>query len=333
MPPLVSVIVTTYNHERYIAAAIQSVVDQTYRDYELIVVDDGSTDSTCDRVLAFPDDIHLVRQKNQGVAASRNTGIGHARGQLLAFLDGDDLWEPDKLAHQVAAARSRPRSGLIVVDGVQFSEDMILHETLFSPQVATLLGGCDSVTLRCYERLLHGNLISTTSQVLVPRAVLDEFGLSDPQLPIASDWDLYIRIAASYDITFLQKKLVRWRYLETSASGPEHLRPFRWAKDDIAILKKHRRSAPPEYRPLIRTLLTQKLTETADQTYWYGRQSDAAWARRHLLTLLRQNPSSPAVAVFLLAMCLPRPVVRFVARILPAAIRRRSLTRQPDHHS
>jgi glycosyltransferase involved in cell wall biosynthesis len=197
MPPLVSVIVTAYNHERYIAAAIQSVIDQTYHDYELIVVDDGSTDGTSDRVLAFADDILLVRQENQGIAASRNTGIRHARGQLLAFLDGDDLWEPDKLAHHVAAAKSRPRSGLIVADGVQFSGDTILHGSLFPPQVATLFGGCDSVTLRCYERLLRGNLISTTSQVLIPRAVLDDVGLSDPRLSIASDWDLYIRIAAS----------------------------------------------------------------------------------------------------------------------------------------
>lgn len=333
MPPPVSVIVTTYNHERYIAAAIQSVLDQTYQDYELIVVDDGSTDDTGDRVLAVSDDIYLIRQRNQGVAASRNTGIRHARGQFLAFLDGDDLWEPDKLAHQIAAAQSRPRSGLIVANGVQFSGNLILQESLFPPQVVGLLGGRESVTLSCYERLLHGNLIYTTSQVLVPRAVFDESGLSDPQLPIASDWDLYIRIAASYDITFLQKSLVRWRYLETSASGPEYLRRFRWASDEIAILKKHRRSAPPEYRALIQTLLAEKVTETADQMYWYGRQTRAAWARRHLLALLRQNPSSLEVAVLLLAMCLPRPVVHFAGRMLPASIRRRSLTRESERHS
>jgi glycosyltransferase involved in cell wall biosynthesis len=326
MPPPVSVIVTTYNHERYIAAAIQSVLDQTYRDYELIVVEDGSTDSTADQLLAFSDRIHLVRQKNQGVAASRNAGIRCARGQLLAFLDGDDLWEAEKLAHQVAAARSRPRSGLIVVGGVQFSGDMILHESLFPPQVAALLRGCDSVTLSCYERLLHDNLIFTTSQVLVPRAVLDRVGLSDARFPIASDWDLYLRIAASYDITFLQKSLVRWRYLQTSASGPEQLRGFRWARDHIAILKKHRRSALPQYRPLVEAVLTEKLAEAADRTYWYGRQSDAAWARRHLLTLLRQNPSSPTVAALLFALCLPRPVVHVVGRILRAASRSSSFT-------
>jgi glycosyltransferase involved in cell wall biosynthesis len=335
MPELVSVIVTTYNHERYIAAAIQSVLDQTYRDYEVIVVDDGSTDSTGDRVLAFRHSIQLVRQENQGVAASRNTGIRHARGHFLAFLDGDDLWEPDKLTHQVAAARSYPRSGLIAVNGVHFSGDTILHNSLFPPPVTTLLGSSasDSVTLNCYERLLERNLIPTTSQVLIPRAVLEQVGLSDPRLPLASDWDLYIRIAASFEFTFVRTSLVRWRYLETSASGSEQLRPLRWAKDHIDILRKHRRSAPVEYRSLIRTLLKQKLRETAEQTYQYGRQSNAAWARRHLLALLRQNRFSPVTAVFLVALCLPRPFVHLAGRAVRAAIRRRSRTQQSEHHS
>jgi GT2 family glycosyltransferase len=316
MPPLVSVIVTTYNHERYIAAAIQSVLDQTFQDYEVIVVDDGSSDSTGDRILPFADRIRLIRQENQGVAASRNTGIRRANGRLLAFLDGDDLWHPDKLTHQVAAARAHPRSGAIVVDGGQFSEATTLHDSLFPAQVSLLLGDDRSVTLACYERFLHHNLISTTSQVLVPRAVLDDVGFGDARFPLASDWDLYLRIAASYDITFLRDSLVRWRYLATSASGPEDQRRLRWAADHIAILKKHRRTAHGQYRPLLRDLLAQKLAETADQTYWYGRQTDAVWARRHMLILLRENPTCPAVAVFLLALCLPWSVVRFARRML-----------------
>jgi glycosyltransferase involved in cell wall biosynthesis len=324
MTPRVSVIVTAFNHERYIRDAIQSVLDQTYHDYEVIVVDDGSTDATAERVSAFSDRVFLVRQENQGVAGSRNTGIGRARGQLLAFLDGDDVWEPDKLAHQVGAAERHPGSGLIAVDGVQFSGSTILYGSLFFPSVAAMLDGRESVTLRCYERLLGGNLISSTSQVLIPRAVLADVGLSDRRLPISSDWDLYIRIAASYDITFLQKKLVRWRYLQTSASGPEQLRPLRWAVDHLAILKKHLRRAPREYRPLIRGLLKQKLAETADQTYWYGRQVDQVWARRQLRTLLRQHPFSLTLAGFLLASYLPRPLVRLVGRSLRARIRRPS---------
>ena len=185
----------------------------------------------------------------------------------------------------------------------------------------------------CYECLLHRNLIYTTSQALVPRAVLQDVGLTDPRFPLGSDWDLYIRIAASYDVTFLRRSLVRWRYVDNSASGPAQLRPLRWAKDHIAILKKHQRCAPSKYRPLIRTLLSQKLHETADQTYWYGRQSDAVWARRHLLALLRQNLSSPSPAIFLLALCLPRRLVHLMGRAFRPGNRRPSLTGAPDHHS
>ena len=324
MTPRVSVIVTAFNHERYITDAIQSVLDQTYLDYEIIVVDDGSSDATADRVSAFSGQVLLVRQENQGVAGSRNTGVQRARGELLAFLDGDDVWEPDKLAHQVAAADSHPRSGLIVVDGVHFSGPTTLYESLFFPHVTALLDGRESVTLRCYERLLRGNLISSTSQILIPRAVLADVGFSDRRLPVSSDWDLYIRIAASYDITFLHKKLVRWRYLPTSASGPEQLRPLRWAVDHLGILKKHLRWAPSEYRPLIRVLLKQKLAETADQTYWYGRQFDRTYARGQLRALLRQHPFSPTLAGFLLASYLPRPLVRLVGRTLRATTRRPS---------
>src|SRR5258705_8394034 len=121
MAPLVSVVVTTYNHAPYILAALQSVLDQTWRDYELLVVDDGSTDGTLDQISRCRGPISLIAQKGRGVAGSRNTGIRQARGELLAFLDGDDLWEPDKLAHQVAAAQEHPDAGLTAVNGVQFS--------------------------------------------------------------------------------------------------------------------------------------------------------------------------------------------------------------------
>ena len=268
------------------------------------------------------------------MAASRNTGVRHASGTLLAFLDGDDLWQREKLAHHVTAANKHPRSGLIVVDGVKFTGPTVLLESLYPPYVAALFEGRESVTLRCYERLLRINLIATTSQILIPRAVLDDVGFSDPRLPVSSDWDLYIRIAASYDITFLAKNLVGWRYLETSASGPEGLRPLRWGLDQIAILEKHLRCAPREFRPLIRGLLAEALTETAHQTYCYGRESNAAWARRHLLGILRRHPFSAVPAACLLALCLPHPLVRLTRRTVRATIGRPSnASPQPDRRS
>jgi glycosyltransferase involved in cell wall biosynthesis len=313
MPPRVSVIVTTYNHEAFIAEAVQSVLGQTYTDYEVIVVDDGSVDGTLEQISRFGQKVSLLRQPNQGVAASRNTGIRHARGELVAFLDGDDLWEPEKLECQVAAAGDHPASGLIAVDGVKFSGPSILQLSLLAPSVTALLSGRNSVTLRCYEQLLRQNLISTTSQVMVPRCVFDVVGLSDSAFPLASDYDLYIRIAARYEMTFVGRPLTRWRYLHTSASGPEELRLLRWAADEIAILKKHLGCAPPTYRPLIRALLREELLGAASIAYY---QADRALARRYLVALLLSNPTSPIPVSFLVGLYAPRVVTRVVGQTL-----------------
>ncbi len=321
MPPRVSVIITTYNHEAVIAEAVQSVLGQSYRDYELIVVDDGSVDGTREQVSRFDETVRLIHQPNQGVAASRNTGIHHARGELLAFLDGDDFWEPDKLECQVAAAAAHPASGLIAVDGVQFSGPAILLESLLAPSVSGLLAGRNSVTLRCYEQLLRENLICTTSQVMVPRYVFDAVGLSDSAFPVSSDRDLYIRIAAHYEMTFVGRRLTRWRYLQTSASGPEELRGLRWAADNIAVLRKHLRCALPTYHSLIRAILRRELLEAASTAYYHGVQTDRALARRYLATLLRKNLPSFIPIPFLVALYTPRSVRRAIGTTLRRLLR------------
>ena len=316
MPARVSVIITTYNHEAFIADAVQSVLSQSYADYELIVVDDGSADGTLEQLSRFGETIRLIRQPNQGVAASRNTGIQHARGELLAFLDGDDVWEPDKLEWQVAAAAAHPASGLIAVDGVQFSGPAVLHQSLLAPWVSGLLSDRRSVTLRCYEQLLRQNPIWTTSQIMVPRHVFDVVGLSDSTFPLSSDWDLYIRIAARYEMTFVGRRLTRWRYLHTSASGPQELRGLRWAADDIAILRKHLRCALPAYRRLIRGALRREILTAASTAYYRGLESDRTMARRYLLALLRNNLPSLIPAPFLVGLYSPRLVTRFVGKTL-----------------
>jgi hypothetical protein len=215
----------------------------------------------------------------------------------------------------VQAAETNPGSGLVAVDGVQFSGDDIVYESLYPPDIRAQFTGGGPLTVACYEPFLRRNLISTTSQVLVPRQVLAEVGPADQSFPIANDWDLYLRIAAGHAVTFLPDKLVRWRYLPTSASGPEMIRPLRWAKDHVAILKKHQRLAPARYRPQIRALRTQKLRDTADATYWYGRQLDVGWARRHLWALARVHPLFPAPWAFLLALYLPRAIAHQTGRL------------------
>jgi glycosyltransferase involved in cell wall biosynthesis len=325
MPPRVSVIITTYNHEAFIAEAVQSVLDQTYGDYEILVIDDGSVDGTLGQIAPFGEMIRLICQANQGVAASRNTGIQYARGELLAFLDGDDVWEPDKLECQVAAAAAHPASGLIAVDGVQFSGPTVLRKSLLARSVTGLLSGRTSVTVRCYEEFLRGNLIWTTSQIMVPRYVFEAVGVSDTTFPVSSDRDLYIRIAARYEMTFVARRLTRWRYVSTSASGPQEVRGLRWAADDIAILRKHLRCAVSTYRPLIRALVRRELLMAASAAYYRGSESDRAMARRYLFALLVNNLPSLIPAPFLVGLYLPR----FVTRMVGKTVRRCRRLSQP----
>lgn len=111
--PLVSVIIPSYNAARYAAEAVASVLAQTYPRREIIFINDGSTDDTEEMLAPYLGKIRYVRQSNQGLSATRNRAIALARGELLAFLDADDVWRPEKLARQVYCLTENPRIGLV----------------------------------------------------------------------------------------------------------------------------------------------------------------------------------------------------------------------------
>jgi len=112
MDPLISVVIPTYNRAAYLGRALQSVFAQTFKDFEVIVVDDGSTDNTADIVNAWKDKIHYFYQKNQGRAVARNKGIELAKGKYIAWLDSDDEWYPDRLARQVPVMEKNADTGM-----------------------------------------------------------------------------------------------------------------------------------------------------------------------------------------------------------------------------
>lgn len=305
MKPSVSVVITTYNQAPYIVETVLSALSQTYTQREVIVVDDGSTDETAARLAPFRDRVVLVRQENQGVAASRNTGVRHAKGELIAFLDGDDLWDPDKLAVQVAAYEARPDTGLVAVDACTFGEEEVLRNSTL-PWRTTLSSFEGPVsTGRVYDDLLQRPFIATTSQVMIPARVLEAVGPSDGRFKFASDYDLYLRIASRYEMTFVRQVLTRWRYLPTSVSGPSQFRRFRYLAEDVAVLKKHLSMTTRTCRPLVRQIMQKKAFFASREAYYYGCAHDDSWCREYLMNLWFKDRSNLWPLIFYTALSSP----------------------------
>jgi glycosyltransferase involved in cell wall biosynthesis len=173
--PLVSVVLPVYNGARYVRAALASVFAQSYRPLEVIVVDDGSTDGTPAAVRAFPG-VRYVRQANRGAAAARNAALPLARGELVAFMDHDDLWTPDKLSVQVAYLAQHPSLAGVVA-----------HLRLFLSD-----GAAEAVGVR--EELLAGDQVGWCTPTLVARAwAFDRVGYFDESYRNGSDTDWFLR--------------------------------------------------------------------------------------------------------------------------------------------
>jgi glycosyltransferase involved in cell wall biosynthesis len=304
--PRVSIVVTTYNQAMYVDEAVESALSQSYANREVIVVDDGSTDGTIVVLERFGERITLIRQQNAGVAGSRNRGVRAAKGDLIAFLDGDDRWHRDKLSQQVEAFRRFPQAGLIACNARHVDTvGQILEDSLFPMAVHRLCQGERCILASCVANLIHENLIYSTSQVMIPRKIFDEVGVSDTTFPVASDYDLYLRIAYRFPIVFIVDALADWRYVPSGVSGPMALRRLRWSEDILAVLRKHTRLAPPAWRALLRETLVIETREAARRAYYYGRDRDAKWARTYLSRLLFSSRRL-VVAAYLTGVILPR---------------------------
>lgn len=200
--PDVSVVIPVYNQETYLGAAIDSVFAQTYQDFEVIVVDDGSTDRTPEVIASYGSRVRAVRQANAGNASAFNRGVGVARGRWVGWLGSDDMWEPTKLERQMDALRSRPDAGLIYTDVVTVdAEGRAMYTTKFP---------CPSERTACLRLLLRKNFINV-STALIRRDVFDAIGFFDEKDWLCADYDMWLRIAERYDILWVPEPLIRYR--------------------------------------------------------------------------------------------------------------------------
>jgi glycosyltransferase involved in cell wall biosynthesis len=210
MKPKVSVVIPAYNAASDLAATIESVLQQTFVDFELLIVNDGSTDDTEKLVRQYTardERIKLISQHNQGVATARNRGIQESSGDYIAFLDSDDLWMPNKLATHVQHLNSSPALGLSFAR-VEFMKDD-----------GSLTGQCSNLRLRNIrsEHLYRENLICTPSNAVIRRSVLEQVGGFNKCLSGYADIELFLRISCyGWKIEGLNQVLV---YYRISTSG------------------------------------------------------------------------------------------------------------------
>jgi glycosyltransferase involved in cell wall biosynthesis len=204
-----------YRGERYVAAAIQSALAQTYRSLELVIVNDGSPDNSAQKIARFlpHPKIRYIEQQNTGVAAARNTGIVAATGEFIGLLDQDDLWLPDKLARQVAYLDSHPEIGFV-------------HSRVKCIDAAGQPRSCaGAIWVYPYEGLCAGRMLLGSGiapvTVLVRSTCIEDVGGFDQRFAPADDWELWMRVARCHPIGFLDEVTACYRFHGENVSSDQ----------------------------------------------------------------------------------------------------------------
>ncbi|UBF29192.1 glycosyltransferase family 2 protein [Kovacikia minuta CCNUW1] len=258
--PKVSVIIPAYNSMKYLPQTLESVLQQDFTDFEVLIVNDGSSDQIEQWAAQLVDPrVRLISQENQGVSAARNAGIAQAKGEYVAFLDADDLWEPTKLAKQVQCLDSNPEVGLVHT-WMFFADEQGKSTGRVLPSDAEGW---------VWERLAEKNLVACSS-VMVRQACFESVGVFDSTLIPIEDWDLWIRIASRYPFAVIREPLMYYRKLPTSISTNCKL----MEKSFCLLIEKVFQSAPPDLQLLkprsyghAYLCLAWKALQSADRDY------------------------------------------------------------------
>ena len=331
-PGLVTVVIPSYNRARLICIAIDSVLAQTYRPIEIVVVDDGSKDDTRAVVESYGAPVRYVHQANAGAAAARNTGIRHARGEFIALLDSDDLWHPWKLEAQVRLLRARPHVGMVWTDMSAINEqgEMLQERYLRTfydayeqarieevctrterfaelwPDAPSAIADAPVLEGDIFSRIMLGNLVHT-STLVVRRSRLREAGPIDIAFtPRGEDYEFHVRICSHGPVALLDVPSMLYRIGAADQLTAPHYYVHS-ARSNLAIVQRwlhragHRVTLPQH---VIRDRL-------AFSHHWVGATElfiggDRGRARRHLWESLRLRPMQQRVLTLLMFSMMPR---------------------------
>jgi glycosyltransferase involved in cell wall biosynthesis len=232
--PKVSIIIPTYNRRSMVKEAVDSVLAQDFEDFELMVVDDGSTDGTADEIKKYGGRVKLLQHKeNRGVSASRNSGILQAKGKYIGFLDSDDLWVKGKLKIQVAFLDENPHYPLCYTDEIWVRKGKRVNPMLKHAKYSGWI----------LEKCLPLCIISPSS-AMMRKALFSKVGLFDEALPVCEDYDFWLRVSARFPIFFIDRKLIIKR-----GGHPDQLSHRFWGNDRFRVMALEKLLSEPYLKP------------------------------------------------------------------------------------
>jgi glycosyltransferase involved in cell wall biosynthesis len=302
--PTVSVVIPTYNAASLLPEAVESVLAQTYRDLEIVVVDDGSTDRTPQVMADYGDPVRYIRKENEGSASARNRGIRAARGEYIAFLDADDRWRPTKLEKQMRAHRADPSLAWSYTGA-----DLVDADTgAIRARKTQLRTRHEGDVLR---NLILGSFV-TPSATVVQRRVFDEVGTFDESSlhRISEDWDLWLRIAAHYPIRFIDEPLVENRQhtdRKTKTMDLDAALESRMAIIDKAVARTPERLG--DLHHLARADLYVRIGRK-----WINRENRVR-AREMFNAALQEKPTHWRAWMYGSLLFVPRPVLKILGAV------------------
>src|SRR5688572_25731444 len=335
-PGLVSVVIPTWNRAYSIGQAIESVLGQTYRQVEIIIVDDGSTDNTSYVVAAYGDRVVYIQQPNAGCPAARNTGLGVARGEFIALLDSDDMWYPWKLELQIAFLRQYPHVGMVWTDMTAIRDDgsriadtylrtfykaydnVRVEDMMQQAGTIGALGVTVPESLRdrpfwvgdIFSQMIRGSLVHTPTTVMRRDRVRLTGGYDESLKPAGEDFDFHLRTTAHGEVGFLDVSAIDYRLgNDDQITAPKNMLAF--ARNYLKTVQYWLHREP------------QRITLTPDEIRsilawaheWAGTQELAAGnhdaARRHLWQCLRRSTPRVKLIALLMLTVLPPSAVGF----------------------
>ena len=294
MSPNISILMSCFNSEKTVSEAIESILSQSYRDWELLVIDDASSDRSVEIINGFSDKrIHLLQQENQGWPAARNYGLKHAKGEFLAFLDSDDTWHPEFLTRMIDAISDNPAAILAYCGwqnvGLQGGrgEPFIPPEYDAADRAEVFLGGC--------RWPIHGVVIQTS--------VVRDAGGFDETFRASADYDLWLRVATKGRLILVPEVLAFYRHHDGEQITKNKRRSaLHHHRAQVKFIRENPRAARRLGTSRVRTLLYGELLRRAYACYW---DRDLASARTLFRRVMRRGYGNPKDWLYMLPSLLP----------------------------